>query len=45
MGGGEGKKFEKQKCGNFKETKAQIKATLEPYYFIGEIPYEKEQNQ
>jgi len=28
-----------------KETKAQIKATSGPYYFIGEITYEKEKKQ
>jgi hypothetical protein len=40
-----GKKYKKQKCGNVKEIKAQIKATSEPYYFITEITYEKEKKQ
>jgi hypothetical protein len=42
MGEVKAKNYKKQKCGNVKETKARIKATSEPYYFIGDITYEKE---
>ena len=43
--GGEGKNYKKQKCSNVKETKAQIKATSESYFYIGEITFEKEKKQ